>query len=146
MVNTYNHSEKKFYHLIYLSQPTDDLNKDNLVEMLINAQKYNIDNQISGILIIKDKSIFQLLEGNQEKVTDLYNKIKKDSRHKTPLVIFEGFSAKRSIPFPGMALTLDQTDDHLKKNHSFYFEKSEAIKFTALISGKVKELLLTYLE
>lgn len=138
--------DNKFYHLIYLSQPTEALTKVELLGMLTKAQQYNIDNQISGILIIKDKSIFQLLEGSKDEVIRLYEKIKTDKRHKSSLIIFEGFSSYRSVPFLGMGLTLDQSDDHLEINHDFYFNKSEAIKLTALISGKVKDLLLTYLD
>lgn len=144
--NQKNNAESKFYHLIYLSQPTEYLNKSELINMLTKAQINNIDHDISGILIIKDKSIFQLLEGNKDTVLALYEKIKNDKRHKTPLIIFEGFSSYRSIPFLGMALTLNQSDDHLEIDHDFYFSRSDALKFTALISGKVKELLLSYLE
>lgn len=137
---------KKYFHLAYISHPSESLTKKSLVELLVKAQQYNIQREISGILIIRDKSIFQLIEGDEVEVRDLYNKIEKDPRHQHPVTVYEGISSMRSIPFFGMGLTLDQSDDHLADEHAFYFNREQALKFTALVTGKVKDLLLEYLD
>lgn len=137
---------QKFFHLAYLSHPSDSLTKQSLLELLKHAQQYNIQHEISGILIVRDKSLFQLIEGDEANVRALYQKIEQDPRHCHPTIIYEGISAMRSIPFLGMGLTLDQSDDHLANEHAFYFNREQAMKFTALVSGKVKELLVQYLD
>lgn len=139
-------SAQKYFHLAYLSHPSDDLTKQSLLDLLTKAQQYNIQHGISGILIVRDKSLFQLLEGDETEVRNLYKKIEHDPRHLHPTVIYEGVSSMRSIPFLGMGLTLDQSDDHLADEHGFYFDRAQALKFTALVSGKIKQLLLQYLD
>ena len=59
---------KKYFHLAYISHPSESFTKKSLVELLVKAQQYNIQREISGILIIRDKSIFQLIEGDEGKV------------------------------------------------------------------------------
>jgi hypothetical protein len=132
-----------FYQLIYLSEPVAGLN--DLMEMISKAQKFNQSQDISGMLVIKSKSLFQLIEGPEEEVRALYKKIKGDKRHKNPGVIYEGHSSIRNMPFLGMALTIDfeENDDDRK---IFLFDKKEAIKFGMLVKGPVKEYLMNYLD
>jgi Sensors of blue-light using FAD len=136
-------SDENFYQLIYVSEPVAGLSE--LMDMISKAQKYNLVQEISGILVVKSKSVLQLIEGPEDKVKALYKKIEADTRHQNPAVIYEGYSAIRNMPFLGMALTIDfEEDDGDRK--IFLFDKKEAIKFGMLIKGPVKEYLMSYLE
>jgi hypothetical protein len=132
-----------FYQLIYISEPIGSIN--DLMDMISRAQEYNQSKEISGMLVIKRKSLLQLIEGPEKEVKTLYNKIKEDKRHKNPEMIYDGFSSIRNMPFLGMALTIDfEENDENKK--IFLFDKKEAIKFGMLVKGPVKEYLMNYLD
>ena len=131
-----------FYQLIYVSEPVADLTE--LFEVIVKAQKFNLSKAISGILIIKKSSVFQLIEGPEVEVKNLYERIEQDKRHKNPAVIYEGYTDIRNIPFLGMALTIDFEESDTDK--IFLFDKKEAVKFSQLIKGPVKEYLLSYLD
>ena len=131
------------YQLIYISEPVAGISE--LLDMVSKAQRFNLAKGISGILIVKNKSVFQLIEGSEADVKALYNKIQGDKRHKNPEIIYEGHTQFRNIPFLGMALTIDfEENDEDKK--IFLFDKKEAIKFSQLIQGPVQEYLLSYLD
>ena len=131
-----------FYQLIYISQPVADIAE--LFDVIVQAQKFNISKEISGILIIKKHSLFQLIEGHEIEVKKLYEKIQQDKRHKNPETIYEGRTDIRNFPFLGMALTIDF--EEADEENIFLFDKKEAIKFSQLIKGSAKEYLLSYLD
>jgi hypothetical protein len=112
---------RTFYQLIYISEPIATIN--DLIDMTSKAQKYNQSQEISGMLVIKSKSLFQLIEGPEEEVKALYKKIKGDKRHKNAGLIYEGHTSIRNMPFLGMALTIDfEEDDDDRK--VFLFDKN----------------------
>lgn len=67
--------------LIYLSTAIKRFEVDELEELLKKAQENNQKEDITGLLIIKDRTIIQCLEGEEDRVQKLYEKIEKDERH-----------------------------------------------------------------
>lgn len=67
--------------LIYLSTARELMNDDQLAELLLQSQKNNAPLDITGALIYHDGNFIQLLEGPEENVLTIYEKIKKDKRH-----------------------------------------------------------------
>ena len=69
--------------LCYASQrneKNEDLLQD-LRDILTEARNFNDLNQICGVLYYADNAFFQCLEGEQELVERLFEKIKDDQRH-----------------------------------------------------------------
>lgn len=69
--------------LCYASQrneKNEDLLQD-LRDILTEARNFNDFNQICGVLYYADNAFFQCLEGEQELVERLFEKIKNDQRH-----------------------------------------------------------------
>lgn len=69
--------------LCYASQRNEkkeDLLQD-LHDILTEARNFNDLNQICGVLYYADNAFFQCLEGEQELVERLFEKIKNDQRH-----------------------------------------------------------------
>ncbi|WP_127492511.1 AnBLUF65 family BLUF photoreceptors [Acinetobacter calcoaceticus] len=69
--------------LCYASQrneKNEDLLQD-LRDILTEARNFNDLNQICGVLYYADNAFFQCLEGEQELVERLFEKIKNDQRH-----------------------------------------------------------------
>ena len=52
-----------------------------LDELLGTARSFNAAHNVSGILLYKDGSFFQYLEGEREVVEALFERIKRDKRH-----------------------------------------------------------------
>ena len=68
--------------LIYVSTTTRQLGDNEMVDILEVARKTNKLIDISGVLLRKGDQFFQILEGDEDKVNELYHRICKDPRHK----------------------------------------------------------------
>jgi hypothetical protein len=137
-------SKSNNFQLIYTSKPAPQLSEQSLIDILIDAQKYNQDEGISGFLLYSPEKLIQLIEGDEVNVKDLYQKIRKDRRHHDIAVQHFGFSDKRCMPFLGMGLCFMEEINH--HDHQFYFTRAEAKKFSALIQGEIGEVFAKYLE
>jgi hypothetical protein len=132
-----------FLQLIYTSTPASVLSEDSLVEILKNAQIYNINNGISGFLLSTNDRLIQLIEGKTEDVTKLFDIISNDQRHHDIAIAYEGYSENRCMPFLGMGLCFNYLVRHL--DHRFYFTKNQAKDFNGLIEGNIGQLFKSYL-
>ena len=65
----------------YISNFSKGLSKNDIDKLIYNVNKKNKIQDVTGLLIIKNKHFFQILEGEEEKADNLYKKIKTDSRH-----------------------------------------------------------------
>lgn len=137
-------SKSSFFQLIYTSKPVAELTEQNLIDILVGAQKYNQDEGVSGFLLYSPEKLIQLIEGDELDVKNLYQKIKKDKRHHDIAIQHFGFADKRCMPFLGMGLCfMNEINDH---DHQFYFTRAEAKKFSALIEGEIGEVFAKYLD
>lgn len=92
-----------YFHLIYRSKAL--INKDNsLTEILKVSREFNSTNDITGMLIFRDNHFLQLLEGQEDIVRKLLEKIRLDMRHMQVTVIAETTSEKRMMQDWSMAL------------------------------------------
>ncbi|GGI56735.1 BLUF domain-containing protein [Winogradskyella haliclonae] len=67
--------------ICYISNFSKDLDKKSIDNLVYDVNKKNKIHDVTGLLIIKNKHFFQILEGEEEKTNHLYKKIKTDSRH-----------------------------------------------------------------
>jgi len=82
-----------------VSSPHPDLSEESLVEILKEAQTYNIAHEISGFLVSTHDQLIQLIEGKEDDVRELFEIIRKDRRHHHIQIESEVHSDYRSIPF-----------------------------------------------
>lgn len=75
--------------ICYISNFARDLRKDTIIELIDFVKKNNSKNNITGLLILKNKYFFQILEGHSEQIDGLFNKIKVDPRHKTIITLLD---------------------------------------------------------
>lgn len=75
--------------LIYYSSATTPYTKDDLLQILNKSHVNNERENITGILLYKDGSIMQVLEGEAADVQRRYEIISKDPRHKDVILIGE---------------------------------------------------------
>lgn len=129
--------------LIYTSSPDSVLSEESLVDILKDAQIYNIKHGISGFLVSTNDQLIQLIEGKKEHVTKLFEVISNDQRHHDIVIAYEGYSENRCMPFLGMGLCFNYLVRHL--DHRFYFTKNQAKDFNGLIEGNIGRLFKAYL-
>ena len=69
------------HHIIYLSQATNPVSDRQLQEILLQSRRYNSERNITGLLLYGNQHFMQVLEGEQQAIAALYEKIKRDARH-----------------------------------------------------------------
>lgn len=103
------------YFLMYVSRSTRSLSHDELMDMLKPIQDINRISGVSGCLIHHRGEFMQLLEGTQEIVYALRNRISVDKRHFDFRVVAEGPLHYRIFSDWGMVLhNFDQNDVAMK--------------------------------
>jgi len=86
------------YHLIYASRETHNFNEDELLGLLTKARQANKTYNITGMLLYDKGSFFQVLEGDKDKIENLFSVISMDERHREIVrIIFEAIP-ERSFP------------------------------------------------
>ena len=57
------------------------MNQEDLLDLLNSSRERNLEHNITGMLVYHKKSFIQVLEGEKEKVQQLFTNIQNDSRH-----------------------------------------------------------------
>jgi len=85
------------YCLSYVSTQRVPLGHDELLAMLEMARRNNEMQGITGLLLHRAGSFFQILEGAQDVVLRMFEKIRADSRHERVEVVSEGAISERQF-------------------------------------------------
>jgi len=75
------------FQLTYISTINGHYKRDVYRDIAHDAHQYNSSIGATGILLIYNDTIIQILEGNKAEIIKLYAKIKKDTRHKGVLCL-----------------------------------------------------------
>ena len=67
--------------IIYISKLTTPISCEDIESIGVVSNRNNSRINITGILVFFEKMFFQIIEGDDEKVDQLYNKIGNDERH-----------------------------------------------------------------
>lgn len=84
-------------HLVYASKATTQFDKHAIVDLLAAARVKNQSLNITGMLAYCDGSFFQVLEGEEQTVTDLFARICQDQRHASTVTIVKEPIAARQF-------------------------------------------------
>ncbi|GAA4642228.1 hypothetical protein GCM10023115_04510 [Pontixanthobacter gangjinensis] len=66
---------------VYISTATDNLRNEDVSDILAAALRNNVGSGITGLLIFNGRNFLQLVEGEQEALTKLMEKLALDKRH-----------------------------------------------------------------
>lgn len=130
--------------LIYTSFLSENTSDADIFNMIRKAQKYNIEQEISGFLISDSKQLVQLLEGAECNVDKLFEKIKTDTRHHDVKIEFQDLTNTRIMPFFGMGLCL--VNSNVNYQQDFYFTRYQAKEFSSLFEGPAGVFFRKYLD
>lgn len=91
--------------LIYVSSSVREMNPEELMDILKVSRENNVVSDVTGLLLYKGGNFMQALEGPDDVVLALYEKIKKDPRHKDVSIISTEQIQKRQFSAWEMAFT-----------------------------------------
>lgn len=112
------------FHLGYTSTETRPMSVGELWGLLEVARDSNEKLDITGLLLHRQHSFFQVLEGYKEDVLDLFARIQSDDRHKRVEVLFDGEIESREFTDWRMGFVqLDAIDASRIPGFSRYLEK-----------------------
>jgi len=84
--------------LIYYSTAISDMSDEALERILEVSVSNNAQLDITGLLIIKERTFMQTLEGEDAVVDELYHKIEQDPRHKNIILFLQKPITQRQFP------------------------------------------------
>lgn len=84
--------------IAYTSRATHLMSAQELEVMLNQARNFNAEHNITGMLLYKDGSFFQVMEGPVEVVEPLYENIQQDTRHFNVRTLYHRPLVERNFP------------------------------------------------
>ena len=96
--------------IVYASAALVPFNDQELETLLERARLNNASLDVSGLLLFKDNTFFQVLEGEPNAVSALYDKIELDSRHGNVLLLTKREIEERNFGDWSMGFVRDQKE------------------------------------
>lgn len=84
--------------LVYVSNRKATCTQEEIDKILASCKKNNPPLDITGVLLYSDTKFIQLVEGDARVIMILYDKIKLDSRHSSPLMLSYGPIKEKAFP------------------------------------------------
>ncbi|MBT6350722.1 MAG: BLUF domain-containing protein [Halieaceae bacterium] len=101
----------RLFHLGYVSTGRQVFSPDALIALLTEAREANAKRNVTGLLLYREGSFYQVLEGAESEVMSTFNDIKQDPRHDSVRVLFKGEASTREFADWQMGfLNLDGVD------------------------------------
>lgn len=91
------------YTLLYTSVATSSMPPSALHGLLSEARKANAMRGVTGMLLYKRGNFMQVLEGEEDVVLELSNRIARDPRHERVFTLHAGAIDERAFPDWSMA-------------------------------------------
>lgn len=128
--------------LTYASTALKDWSAEELLALLKTCRTNNSARDITGVLIYLHRTFFQVLEGEEETVNDVFEKIQKDKRHINVTLIEKKPIDEREFPYWSMGFEkLDDYDLTNIKGFSQIFDKNFTPAGIALNKGIIGPLM-----
>lgn len=133
----------KLSHLIYSSEATTGLVAEDLTGILEKARVKNAEKLITGMLLHTEGSFFQVLEGEESALVQLFAVISSDSRHTRVTKIIQEPIANRAFGEWTMAFSdIDSDELEAIAGSNDFFQDGES--FSNLKAGRAKKLLAAF--
>lgn len=138
------------FSLIYTSKAVNLMQDEELQQILEDARRRNLSHNITGILVYIEGEFFskpggrfmQVLEGEENAVKVIYEKIKHDLRHHSVTLLNEAVISKRNFKTWSMGFESLKLDKY--KQMPTYFELDHS--FLSSINVQKFSMPLTFLK
>jgi hypothetical protein len=133
----------KLNHLIYTSSAASGIGAKDLKTILEAARKKNARLSITGMLLHTSGSFFQVLEGEESTLRDIFATISADPRHHNVTMIIHEPIAKRAFGDWKMGFS-ELTTSELESitGVSDFFQNGDSLN--DLLSGRAKKLIAAF--
>lgn len=91
------------FYTIYASSAEIRLSQADLLELLKKARLNNVAHGLTGMLLYRDGTYLQYLEGQRADIDSLMKRLREDPRHKAMRILREGTVPERLFPEWSMA-------------------------------------------
>ncbi len=119
--------------LVYVSNRKSMCTQEEIDKIVASCKKNNPGRGITGVLLYSDVKFIQLVEGESNVITELYDKIKKDPRHSNTIMVSYGPIKEKSFPSWHMGTRLlTQNEIKFKTDIS----NDDKAVFNKILSGK----------
>jgi len=136
------------YYMVYMSCAVKPMNYDELSALLQQCRDNNHKRGITGMLLYQNGTFMQMLEGEKQVVSDLFDVIRKDDRHTGVHIVLTGDIAERNFEDWSMGFfNMDKAgefpkySDYVNENitlRSFDADSQDAYEFMVMFN-KIKE-------
>lgn len=134
---------EKLTHLIYTSAATKEFDPSALKTILKLARSNNAQRSVTGMLLYTSGSFFQVLEGEEATLMELFAHIALDPRHESVTKIIHEPIAQRSFSDWTMGfLEGDTSELEMIEGLNDFFRQGNSL--TNLESGRAKKLLSAF--
>ena len=134
--------------MVYMSCAVKPMNYDELSALLQQCRDNNHKRGITGMLLYQNGTFMQMLEGEKQVVSDLFDVIRKDDRHTGVHIVLTGDIAERNFEDWSMGFfNMDKAgefpkySDYVNENitlRSFDADSQDAYEFMVMFN-KIKE-------
>jgi hypothetical protein len=101
----------RLYHLVYQSFATTPFSEEQLQALLTHSRQWNTDHSLTGVLLYSEGGIMQVLEGPEDEVRYIFNRISGDRRHSGVTKLSDGPVIQRNFSQWSMAFKAVNPDD-----------------------------------
>jgi Sensors of blue-light using FAD len=130
-------------HSIYASTAASIFKESDIPSLLEHVRAANAQRAISGMLLYIEGGFFQVLEGDDAVVDDLYSRIERDRRHcKMTLIIREPIAVRDFSEWTMGFCTVDSVEAGSLIGNNDFFKSASCV--TQLDSGRAKKLLAAF--
>lgn len=84
--------------LVYVSNRKSNCTQEEIDKIVASCKKNNPALGITGVLLYSESKFIQLVEGESNVITELYDKIKKDPRHSNTMMVSYAPIKEKSFP------------------------------------------------
>lgn len=108
------------FELLYSSVSKAPLSSENCRKLVEQAENYNCENGITGILLYDGYLFMQLLEGDRDAVKSLFTRVEQDDRHTNVSIIAEGEISERT--FSNWAMVYQRVEQGFIEENSIHLK------------------------
>ncbi|HEY1663895.1 MAG TPA: BLUF domain-containing protein [Verrucomicrobiae bacterium] len=133
------------FQIVYVSTATESFGREDLLTMLNGSVARNKRAGITGLLLYRDGSFMQAIEGEEAAVIELFSRINRDPRHHHVIPLIHEGIGERFFPDTAMAFRdLHATDLQELPGYSEFLNTPLNGDLLAANIPKCKRLLLHF--
>ncbi len=132
-------------HLVYVSKASHPMRDQDLTELLEQSRERNARNDVTGMLLYKDRRFIQLLEGHEDNLQKIFASIRSDERHCDVELLWLRYVQFRDFPDWTMGFkNVDDIDPATLPGYTPFLERDFRYENFLENSTEVHQMLLAF--